>query len=202
MHYTDHRTASALVYKPLDLSGYLCLGQEQDKRGGSFNAAQSIGAKITQFNLWSRVLLSEEMATIAKCQAETVAEDDLIVTWGLLDSAAWRLSNASVSEVPLAELCKEDPARHKFLQQQQMSSNEVKKICHNIGGKVPVIERQDAVDSLELQLQAGAGGDSRECTNGGSIYSTVLAQSKVDGVWRDWQVSFLCNEQTLRNIMT
>lgn len=47
-------------------SGYLVLGQKQDKVGGGFSAAQSFIGEMTGVNIWSRVLGNREIANLFK----------------------------------------------------------------------------------------------------------------------------------------
>ncbi|KAG8433061.1 hypothetical protein GDO86_017366 [Hymenochirus boettgeri] len=54
-------------WHPIKPGGILILGQEQDTVGGRFDATQAFVGEMSQFNIWDRVLKSEEIVNIANC---------------------------------------------------------------------------------------------------------------------------------------
>ncbi|XP_071976586.1 neuronal pentraxin-2 [Engystomops pustulosus] len=56
-------------WHPIKPNGILILGQEQDTVGGRFDATQAFVGELSQFNIWDRVLKSEDIISIANCTA-------------------------------------------------------------------------------------------------------------------------------------
>ncbi|XP_040212725.1 neuronal pentraxin-2 [Rana temporaria] len=54
-------------WHPIKPNGILILGQEQDTVGGRFDATQAFVGELSQFNIWDRVLKTEDIVNIANC---------------------------------------------------------------------------------------------------------------------------------------
>ncbi|EHB01643.1 Neuronal pentraxin-2 [Heterocephalus glaber] len=54
-------------WHPIKPGGVLILGQEQDTVGGRFDATQAFVGELSQFNIWDRVLRTQEIISIANC---------------------------------------------------------------------------------------------------------------------------------------
>ncbi|XP_063284951.1 neuronal pentraxin-2 [Pelobates fuscus] len=54
-------------WHPIKPGGILILGQEQDTVGGRFDATQAFVGELSQFNIWDRVLKSDDIGNIANC---------------------------------------------------------------------------------------------------------------------------------------
>ncbi|PIO31446.1 hypothetical protein AB205_0049550, partial [Aquarana catesbeiana] len=54
-------------WHPIKPNGILILGQEQDTVGGRFDATQAFVGELSQFNIWDRVLKTEDIVNISNC---------------------------------------------------------------------------------------------------------------------------------------
>ena len=77
-------------------AGALVLGQEQDSVGGKFVANQSFIGEMTGVNIWSRVLDSNEIATLNQSSC-TAGEGDVYRWYDFISSrrVGVRLTKAS-----------------------------------------------------------------------------------------------------------
>lgn len=88
-------------------SGWLVVGQDQDKYGGGFQADQSFRGQVARVRLWGRVLGAGEVAQVAECGGDA---GDGLLPWL---TEAWTLNHtARVIEIPREEICgKKGPYR-------------------------------------------------------------------------------------------
>ena len=113
MLFIDQEKVPMEKFQPIPNEGVLIVGQESDKLryGGGFNALQAFSGKITQFEFWNKALSPNDIETLAKCQNASVLEANRIVTW-LSDQ--WINNNVDIVEVPLPELCQENPTLERW----------------------------------------------------------------------------------------
>ncbi|XP_069972834.1 uncharacterized protein [Penaeus vannamei] len=82
-------------------SGWLVVGQDQDKFGGGFQADQSFRGQVARVRLWGRVLGAGEVAQVAECGG---GAGDGLLPWL---TGAWTLNHtARVIEIPRDEICR------------------------------------------------------------------------------------------------
>ncbi|KAM9304929.1 neuronal pentraxin-2 [Gastrophryne carolinensis] len=65
-------------WHPIKPNGILILGQEQDTVGGRFDATQAFVGELSQFNIWDRVLKTEDIVNIANCSTNMPGN---IIAW-------------------------------------------------------------------------------------------------------------------------
>ncbi|XP_042197067.1 neuronal pentraxin-2b isoform X2 [Callorhinchus milii] len=65
-------------WHPIKQGGILILGQEQDTIGGRFDATQAFVGELSHFNIWDRILSSEDIMSIANCSANLAGN---IIPW-------------------------------------------------------------------------------------------------------------------------
>uniref|UniRef100_UPI00398ED58D neuronal pentraxin-2-like n=1 Tax=Pristiophorus japonicus TaxID=55135 RepID=UPI00398ED58D len=65
-------------WHPIKAGGALILGQEQDTVGGRFDATQAFVGELSHFNIWDRILTSEDIRSMANCSANLAGN---IVPW-------------------------------------------------------------------------------------------------------------------------
>ncbi|XP_069972986.1 uncharacterized protein [Penaeus vannamei] len=82
-------------------SGWLVVGQDQDKFVGGFQADQSFRGQVARVRLWGRVLGAGEVAQVAECGG---GAGDGLLPWL---TGAWTLNHtARVIEIPRDEICR------------------------------------------------------------------------------------------------
>ncbi len=85
------------MFVPIDRVGILILGQEQDAYGGFFDLNQAFSGEITQLEMWESVLSNSAIQSLAKCEVETVQEDNRILVWG--DLQDWSLEQVRLGHL-------------------------------------------------------------------------------------------------------
>ncbi|XP_002732784.2 uncharacterized protein LOC100378260 [Saccoglossus kowalevskii] len=86
--------------------GVLILGQEQDSLGGGFDVTQAFVGELSLFNLWDRVLTSDEIgANFADCIGA-----GNVYSW---DSNA--ISAVSMTIAPFQSVCSKDVTHNKYV---------------------------------------------------------------------------------------
>ena len=136
MLFIDQEKVLMEKFQPIPNEGVLIVGQESDKLryGGGFNALQAFSGKITQFEIWNKALSPNDIETLAKCQNASVLEANRIVTW-LSDQ--WINNNVDIVEVPLPELCQENPTLDKVVWPDLINYYDFKEMCDKLGGQLP-----------------------------------------------------------------
>lgn len=84
-------------------SGWVVLGQDQDRPGGGYQADQSFRGRLARVRLWSRRLSPLEVAGVVRCDATLDA--GAVLAWPA--ATPWRLNDtAHVVQVPRQDLCR------------------------------------------------------------------------------------------------
>ncbi|XP_067859867.1 neuronal pentraxin-2-like [Heptranchias perlo] len=65
-------------WHPIKAGGVLILGQEQDTVGGRFDATQAFVGELSHFNIWDRILTTDDIRSMANCSANLAGN---IIPW-------------------------------------------------------------------------------------------------------------------------
>ncbi|CAL4142634.1 unnamed protein product, partial [Meganyctiphanes norvegica] len=88
--------------QPLNMSGILIIGQEQDSYGGHFDKTQGIRGYVAQFNIWSYILKPEEIRDMA-LGVKSINGDVFSSDYNAVE-----LINVDMFQKPIKELLSED----------------------------------------------------------------------------------------------
>ena len=114
------------------------IGQEQDTVGGTFSEKQIFQGYLTELNIWDRLLLEEDIISMATCQQFLKGN---IFSWE--ETNLKLLGRARLDSLPdLLSLCQKN---HLFMFPQKISLMESSVLCSSLGGSIvlPMSEKEN-----------------------------------------------------------
>ncbi|CAL4133301.1 unnamed protein product, partial [Meganyctiphanes norvegica] len=142
---------------------------------GSYNAKQSFSGKISQVNIWNRILRKEEIESISSCQFESLEGN--IVKW----SEQWTThGDVQKQNIPLTELCTKQQEQDLFLFH-DITFNVAAYICHGLGGRVPYAESREDYDTLYKNLNDKF---TSLHSNNTKLWGGIVDREQ-EGVWKE-----------------
>ena len=138
------------------------IGQEQDKRFGGYEATQSFTGKISEFNVWSRVLEDSEIDSFSNCQ--NVSEGDLIA-WDS-DFESWTIGEVEITNETKSNFCPKDKlAYSKFITlHNRLSCDMSRHQCSQFNGYQPAPIDANDFGRLEKEF-----GETEKALYGGKL---------------------------------
>ena len=90
---------------PIFHTGAFILGQENDQLlyGGSFDAQQAFSGKMSQVEVWSKEVSSNDIKNMALCNIATLEDESKIISW---EVEKWQKYEVDLVEVSLQSFCK------------------------------------------------------------------------------------------------
>ncbi len=123
------------------------LGQEQDSYGGSFDKTQAFRGKMTPCNIWKGLLDESSIMAMSSCKEEQLGS---VIS---SESKSWEKIDSTSVTIDYAPLCAKDLWAEKLLLiSNAISFDLLAPVCSLAGGKLPIPQSPDEVDSLSLEM--------------------------------------------------
>ena len=170
--------------------GTFLVGQEQDILNGAFNENQAFSGNVTQIEMWKGVLSSQNILRISECEVESVAVNK-VISWDNVGSE-WSISgNVYLEDIPSSLMCeKNNPYHNKMLIMHKSSYDNVRLSCDQVGGQLPVINKNTLVPAEErktneLMKNFTTEWEYNNCITENGLVNFWLGQYK-DGTTGEW----------------
>lgn len=150
-----HPSGHVLPQQEPTRSGWVVLGQDQDKPGGGYQADQSFRGRLARVRLWDRRLSPQKVARVVRCDATLDAET--VLAWPA--AAPWRLNGtAQVVKVPRQDLCR-PKGPYLALLSPPMLLSKARNLCNALDSHVatPSTAETEAFLSLAGDACGGSG---------------------------------------------
>ena len=139
-------------------SGWIVVGQDQDKVGGGYQADQSFLGSMARLRIWNRRLLPQDIVAVAKC--ESSQDYDAMFMWP--SPKAWTLNHtAQIMQVPRQDICR-PKGPFLMLLPAKMSLSMAQRLCTAAASDVVIPTSQGETETiLSLALEAGSSCSGR-----------------------------------------
>ena len=120
---------------------YFIYGQEPDFIGPPYSDAENFQGRVTEFNLWDRILSDQEISNLARCKS---TEQGSVISW---EKQNFDIVKAKVYDLTdIASQCK--PVKNFVMFPQKKSLADAKTLCAAHGGNIMVPD--NAVENRKM----------------------------------------------------